>query len=134
MAETAQTTEEKTEEKQEQQDGDTQENSKTQAQPVEFSEAQAGENTTGGSSIDILLDTKVPIIVAIGRTEIPVQRLLQLNSGSVLKLDKPIETPVDLYLKDTKFATGTIVVIDEKFAVTIKEIVGNNTVASPTKQ
>ncbi|GAH73993.1 unnamed protein product, partial [marine sediment metagenome] len=38
--------------------------------------------------------------------------------------DKPIDAPADLYLKDTKFATGNVVVVDGRFAVKIKEIIG----------
>jgi len=94
------------------------------AQDVEFAEAQGTENAGSGGGIDLLLDMKVPITVAIGKVEMPVKRLLQLGPGSILKLDKPVEAPADLYLKDTKFATGTIVVVDGRFAVKIKDIIG----------
>ena len=70
------------------------------------------------------MDMSILITVAIGQTQIPVRRLLQLRPGSVLKLDKPIDTPADLYLKNTKFATGSVVVVDGQFAVRIKEILG----------
>ena len=84
MSETAVATEEKT---QEQQDG--QQSGAVEAQAVEFSEV--GDTFSGGkgASIDLLLDIEVPVTVAIGKTEIPIQRLLQLKPGSVLKLDKP---------------------------------------------
>jgi len=42
----------------------------------------------------------------------------------VLKLEKPIEAPVDLYLKDSKFAEAEVVVVDNRFAVRIKTITG----------
>jgi len=102
----------------------TQTDSKTQAQAVEFSEAPETETTGAGGGIDILLDMNVPVTVAIGQTEITVRRLLQLGPGSILKLDKPIDAPADLYLRDTKFATGSIVVVDGRFAVKIKHIAG----------
>jgi len=124
MADTAEAVEEKTENKQDQQNGAAQEESKTQAQSAEFSEADGAETTGAGTSIDILLDMNIPVTVAIGRREISIQRLLQLGPGSVLKLDKSIDAPVDLYLKDNKFATGNIVVIDGRFAVRIKQILG----------
>jgi flagellar motor switch protein FliN/FliY len=112
-------------EKQEQQNGNSQaEDSKTQVQSVEFAEAAENEPTGSSGSIDILLDMDVPVTVAIGQTEIPVRRLLQLGPGSVLKLGKPIDEPVDLYLRDTKFAAGSVVVVDGRFAVKIKEIIG----------
>ena len=64
----------------------------------------------------------VSVTVVIGQTELPVKRLLQLGPGSVIKLDKSIDEPADLYLRDTKFATGNIVVVDGRFAIRIKQI------------
>ena len=65
---------------------------------------------------------EVPVTVAIGQTEVPIRQLLQLGPGSVLKLGKPVDEPVDLYLRDTKFAAGSVVVVDGRFAVKIKQI------------
>lgn len=121
MAKAAQAVEEKQEQKQE---GTAQQDAKKQAQSVEFSEAAENEATGAAGSIDILLDMNVPISVIIGRTEVSVQRLLQLGPGSVLKLGKPIDQPVDVYLRDAKFATGTVVVVEGRFAVKIKQILG----------
>ena len=131
MAEMAQAVEEKTEE---QQDQAGQEDQKTQVQSVVFSEAAENKTTGPGASIDILLDMDVPVTVTIGRTEVPIQRFLQLNPGSVLKLDKPIDAPADLYLKDTRFATGNIVVVDDRFAVRIKEILGAGAAGGANKE
>ena len=116
--------EEKTEEKQDQQGDASQADSKTQVQSVEFSEAVETGATGPGGSIDILLDMSVPVTVAVGQTQIPVRRLLQLGPGSVLKLDKSIDAPADLYLEDTRFAVGNVVVVDGRFAVRIKQIIG----------
>jgi flagellar motor switch protein FliN/FliY len=106
-----------------------QEESKTEAQTVEFSEATA-TGDTGAGSIDLLLDVNIAVTVAIGQTEIPVRRLLQLGPGSVLELDKSIDEPADLYLRDMRFATGSIVVVDGRFAVKIKRILGLGDVAA----
>ena len=120
MAESAQAVEEK----QDQQQESPQTDEKKQAQSVEFSEAVESEPTGAGGSIDILLDMNVPITITVGRIEMSVQRLLQLGPGSVIKLDKSIDEPADLYLKDTRFATGKIVVVDGRFAVRIEQILG----------
>lgn len=118
MAETTETVEEK------QQSGTAQEDSKTQAQSAEFSEVNATGDTGADGSIDLLLDVNIAVTVAIGQTEIPVRRLLRLGPGSVLELDKSIGEPADLYLRDTRFATGTVVVVDGRFAVKIQQILG----------
>jgi len=118
MAETTEAVEEK------QESGTAQEDSKTQAQSAEFSEVNATGDTGAGGSIDLLLDVNIAVTVAIGQTEIPVRRLLRLGPGSVLELDKSIGEPADLYLRDTRFATGSVVVVDGRFAVKIQQILG----------
>ncbi len=108
--------------------------SKKQVQSVEFAEAVGTEtadspgktSTSSVESLDMILDMNVPITVAIGRTEMPVRQLLQLGPGSVLKLNKPIDAPADLFLKDAKFAEGDVVVVDERFAIRIKQIICAN--------
>lgn len=97
---------------------------KKNVQTAEFSEAVDTNVQGSGGSIDILLDMNVPIAVTIGQTSITVRRLLQLAPGSVIKLDKNIDEPVDLYLSGSKFATGSVVVVDGSFAVKIKQIIG----------
>jgi flagellar motor switch protein FliN/FliY len=113
-------------EKNDKQEDTSQQDDKTQAQSVEFSEAVGVEAAAGTGSIDVLLAMDVSVAVVIGQAELPVKRLLQLGPGSVLKLDKSIDEPADLYLRDTKFATGNVVVVDGRFAIRIKQILGLN--------
>ena len=124
MAKTAKATAEQAKEKQGSSDDASQADSKKQVQSVEFPEAVETEAASSTGNFDILLDMNVLVTVTIGQTEIPVRRLLQLGPGSVLKLDKPIDAPADLYLKDAKFASADVVVVDGKFAVRIKQIIG----------
>ena len=101
-----------------------QDESKTTVQSAQFPEAISTTASGPKTSIDILLDMNIPVTVVIGKTEMSIQQLLQLSPGSVIELAKPIDVPADLYLKDTKFATGSIVVVEDQFAVRIKEIIG----------
>jgi flagellar motor switch protein FliN/FliY len=131
MAETAEAIEENQSQENPDASGD---EAKTQAQPVEFSEAAPGEDLGAGGGIGILLNMSILVTVSIGQTEIPVRQLLQLGPGSVLRLDKPIDAPVDLYLRDTKFATGNVVVVEDRFAVRIKQILGlGDSAVNPTE-
>ncbi len=97
---------------------------KTQVQEVQLPEAPADSGPSSGGQLDILLDMGVPISVVLGQTQIPIRRLLQLGPGSVVELDKAIEAPADLYLKDSKFAEADVVVVEDRFAVRIKKILG----------
>jgi len=108
--------------------------SKTKVQAPEFTEAVDTPATGAGSSIDILLDMSVPVTVTIGSTMVPIRRLLHLGPGSVIKLDRSVDSPMDLYLKDTKFATGSIVIVDGHFAVKIKQILGLGEMKPEPKQ
>lgn len=103
----------------------------TQAHPVEFPEAPQEATGGPGGQIDILLDMDVPVTVILGTTRVPVRRLLQLGPGSVLKLDKSVEAPAELFLKDSKFAEAEVVVVDNRFAVRITQIVKAATANSP---
>jgi len=118
MAETEEAT------KQEGQTDSPEESSEKTAQSAELSEATDSGGTSSAASVEILLDMSLPITVSLGRTRIPVRRLLQLSAGSVLQLDKSIDAPVDLFVRDTKFATGDVVVVDGQFGVRVKEVCG----------
>ncbi len=99
-----------------------------QVNSVAFPEAPQDTPAACNNQLDILLDMDVPVTVVLGATQIPVRRLLQLGPGSVLRLEKPIEAPADLFLKDAKFAEADVVVVDNQFAVRVKQIV---TAATP---
>ncbi len=120
MAETA----EAVENQKDQQADASSEGSKTTAQDVEFSEVPGTTPQGPMGSIDILLDMEVPVKASIGHAEIPIRQLLQLGPGSVLKLERRIDEPVDLFLKDARFATGKVVVVENHFAIRIEQILG----------
>ena len=104
---------------------------KTQVQSVELPEAPEDGAGAATGKLDILLDMDVPVTAVLGATQISVRRLLQLGPGAVVNLAKPIEAPVDLYLKDAKFAEADVVVVDNRFAVRIRKITGNRLADRP---
>ncbi len=98
-----------------------------QAEGVEVNEAalpevDGSDAKVGRGQIDILLDTPVPVEVRLGEAELPVGELLKLGEGAVVKLDKRVGEPVDLYIRGVKFATGQLVVVGEQLGVRIREI------------
>lgn len=109
----------------EEQDTQTQEDTNaTSVQNAEFSEALETEVVAGDENLDILLDISMPLTINLGNTIMPFRKLLQLGPGSVIQLDKAIGQPAELFIQDIKFATVDIVVVDDCFAVRIKEILG----------
>ena len=104
---------------------------KTQVQPVDFPDVSETDAVASTGQFDIFLDVDAAVTVVLGKVEIPVRRLLQLGPGAVLELDKSIEAPVDLYLQETKFAEGDVVVVDDCFAIRIKQIMGLENASGP---
>ena len=76
-----------------------------------------------GGQIGILMDTMMSITVTLGQVEISIKDLLSLSAGAVLKLDKQVGEPAELYLRGIKFATGHLVVVGEQLGVKIHEII-----------
>jgi flagellar motor switch protein FliN/FliY len=107
---------------------------KKQVQTAEFAEAVETQTQHPTGKLDILLDMDVQVNVMLGQTQISVRRLLQLGPGSVLKLSKPVDTPVDLYLKDSKFAEADVVVVDNQFGLRIRQIIEAGSTATPQQQ
>jgi flagellar motor switch protein FliN len=107
---------------------------KRQVQSAVFSEAQDTGATAANAHLDILLDMDVPVTVVLGTTQVSVRRLLQLGPGAVLKLERPIEAPVDLVLKDSKFAEADVVVVDNRFAVRIRQVTRAGLAPKPSEE
>ncbi len=72
--------------------------------------------------LSVLHGVEVNVSVEIGRTKSTVKDLLALQVGSVIELDRPAGSPVDLLANNTLIAKGEIVVIDDEFALRITQI------------
>jgi len=105
-----------------------------EVQEAEFSEAQPTDSQGGQEHLDMLLDIQLPVTVSLGKAEIPLRRLLQLQAGSVLPLEKRIGEPVELIVQDVPFATGDIVVVEDCYAVRIREILSNPAAVGLTEE
>ncbi len=87
-----------------------------------FSEKTAASN--GVSNIDLLYDIPLAITVELGRTEMPIRKILELGAGAVIQLDKLAGEPVDILANNKLIAKGEVVVIEENFGVRITDIIG----------
>jgi flagellar motor switch protein FliN/FliY len=134
MSKAAKATAEKAKNEQNVQDAAPEADSKKQVQSAELPEAVEQESAGSPGKFDILLDMDVPVTVVLGQADVSVRRLLQFGPGSVLQLDRSTDSPVDLYLKDAKFAEADVVVVDSRFAVRIKQIIGTDTVSETAEQ
>lgn len=91
-------------------------------QEAQLPEATDPSIAEGSGQIDILLDTTMPVHVQLAQTDLRVRKLLQLSVGSILKLDKRVGEPVDVFLRGVRFATGQLVVVEDNLGVRINQI------------
>jgi flagellar motor switch protein FliN/FliY len=94
-----------------------------QVQSVEY-ESVNPTSPSGQENLDLLLEIGMPITVTLGKARVPLRKLLQLGPGAVLNLDKSVGQPAELYVQDIPFATADVVVVDDMFAVRIRELLG----------
>lgn len=76
-------------------------------------------------NLDVLLDVPFQLSVELGATRLPMRDVLQLGPGSVIQLDQPAEDPVNLYVNGKLVARGEVVVVEDRYGVKIKEVIGN---------
>lgn len=82
----------------------------------------SGGASGGAASLDTLLDMSLPVSIEFGRTNMTVQEVLALGTGSVIQLERMVGEPIDIFVSDRKLAEGEVVVIGEHFAVRITRI------------
>jgi flagellar motor switch protein FliN/FliY len=59
----------------------------------------------------------------IGRTQLSIRDLLQLNQGSVVELDRFAGEPMDVLVNGTLVAHGEVVVVNEKFGIRLTDVI-----------
>ena len=59
----------------------------------------------------------------IGRTQLSIRNLLQLNQGSVVELDRFAGEPMDVLVNGTLVAHGEVVVVNEKFGIRLTDVI-----------
>jgi len=79
--------------------------------------------TGEAASLDMLMDVILQLTVELGRTELTVRQVLDLQKGSVVELDRIAGDAVDVFVNDHLIAKGEVVVVDDKFGVRITELV-----------
>jgi flagellar motor switch protein FliN/FliY len=84
-----------------------------------------GETRQNGETrpLDFILDIPLEISVELGRTNMLINELLQLGPGSVIELDKLAGEPMEILVNEKLVARGEVVVIKDKFAIRLTDIV-----------
>ena len=77
----------------------------------------------GDIDINFLFDVQLSIIVEVGRTQMLISDLLELEEQSIIELDSMVGQPLDIRANNLLVARGEVIVVNEKFAVRITDII-----------
>ena len=73
-------------------------------------------------SAKFIEDVPLLIIAEIGRTQISVQKVLNLKKGNLVEFNKIVGEPMDVVVGGRLMARGEIVVVNERYGVRISEV------------
>lgn len=76
--------------------------------------------------LEVILDIPVSISMEVGRTQIPIRNLLQLNQGSVVELDRLAGEPLDVLVNGTLIAHGEVVMVNDKFGIRLTDVISQS--------
>jgi flagellar motor switch protein FliN/FliY len=96
------------------------------AEAVELEELTEDERPITGAEkrkLDTILDIPVTISMEVGRSNISIRNLLQLNQGSVVELDRVAGEALDVLVNGTLIAHGEVVVVNDKFGIRLTDVI-----------
>ncbi|HIF9481046.1 TPA: flagellar motor switch protein FliN [Photobacterium damselae] len=97
-----------------------------QVQPApleELTDDSAPVSDDDRRKLDSILDIPVTISMEVGRTQISIRNLLQLNQGSVVELDRIAGESLDVMVNGTLIAHGEVVVVNDKFGIRLTDVI-----------
>ncbi|MDX2367168.1 MAG: flagellar motor switch protein FliN [Colwellia sp.] len=96
------------------------------AETVELEELTEDDVAMTGEEkrrLDSILDIPVTISMEVGRSNISIRNLLQLNQGSVVELDRVAGESLDVLVNGTLIAHGEVVVVNDKFGIRLTDVI-----------
>ena len=96
------------------------------AKAVELEELTEDDKPISGDEkrkLDAILDIPVTISMEVGRSNISIRNLLQLNQGSVVELDRVAGESLDVLVNGTLIAHGEVVVVNDKVGIRLTDVV-----------
>ncbi|WP_066067217.1 flagellar motor switch protein FliN [Neobacillus soli] len=93
-------------------------------QTVQFAQLSEGIKTSGaGKELNSIDDVNLQLIVELGKTNMRVRDILKIKPGVIISVDKLAGEHVDVVINGSSVAEAEVVVVDEKFAIRITDIV-----------
>ena len=89
----------------------------------ENEESEEGAVQRSAQDLEAVFDVPVNISAVLGRTNMEVSKLLKLETGDVVELDRKVGEAIDIYVNNRLIARGEVVLVDDKLGLTMTEII-----------
>ena len=88
-----------------------------------------GDLPSSFKNLEAVYDIPVQVSAVLGKTTMQVSQLLKLGRGAVIELDRKVGEAIDIYVNNRLVARGEVVVVEDRFGVTMTEIIKTETTA-----
>lgn len=77
----------------------------------------------GQPPLQRVIDVPLAVTLRFGQRQLTLRELLELNTGSLVELDRQVEEPVELMLGERVIARGEVVIVDGNYGMRVSEVV-----------
>jgi len=91
--------------------------------PAEEGATAESEDTLAAQAV---YDIPVEVTAVLGTASMPISQILKLGRGAVVELDRGVGEAIDLVANNVLIAQGEVVVVEDRLAVTMTEIIKSN--------
>lgn len=88
-----------------------------------MSEVAVENGKESAVDLSLLMDVPLQVTVELGRARLTIENLLKLSQGSVVELNQLLGEPLDILVNNKLMAHGEAVVVKDKFAIRIVDVV-----------
>ena len=73
--------------------------------------------------LEAVFDVPVKVSAVLGKTNLPVNKLLRMGPGAIVELDRKVGEAIDIYVNNRLVARGEVVLVEDKLGITMTEII-----------
>lgn len=73
-------------------------------------------------NFDLLLGVNLNLTLRFGQSIMSLRDILEMNTGSVIELDREVQKPADLLLGDKLIARGEVVIVNGNYGIRVTEV------------
>lgn len=78
----------------------------------------------GSDDVNFLGDIPVDVVIELGRRRMVLKEIASLDVDDIVELDQPMDRPLDLVVGGRVLARGELVMVGERVALRVTELVG----------